>query len=191
MVKERALLLIKPDGVKRGLIGKIISRFEEIGLKIIGMKMIQSNEELAKKHYPLQEEWIKQVYEKTKAVYEKENKEFKYKEPIELATTLQNRSVSFLLEGPVIAIVLEGPHAIELVRKIVGSTEPRQAVPGTIRGDFAMTESYISSDLKDRIVKNLVHASDSIENAKREISLWFKDNELCPDYKTLHEFYLG
>jgi nucleoside-diphosphate kinase len=189
MIKEQSLILIKPDGVCRGLIGKIITRFEEAGLKIIAMKMLLTDEELAKNHYFLDEEWAKNIFAKTKAAYEKENKEFPFKNYIDIGKTIQSWNMRFLRGGPVIAFVLEGNHAIELIHKMVGSTEPRQAAPGTIRGDFAAIESYVAANLKNRVLRNLIHASDSPESAKREIALWFKPEELH-DYKTLHDLYL-
>ena len=91
---------------------------------------------------------------------------------------IRKRNIDFIREGPVVAIVLEGPHAIEIVRKIIGHTEPRQAIPGTIRGDFISIESYAVSDAEGRAARNLVHASDSAENANREVDLWFKKNEI-------------
>lgn len=183
---EKSLVLIKPDGVKKGIIGKIISRIEETGLKICAMKMICASEELAKNHYKLDEEWAKNVFNKTKTTYEKEGKNLPYNDHMELGQTIQSWNMKFLKEGPVIAMVIEGPHAIELIRKLVGSTEPRQAAPGTIRGDFASIESYAIADSKQRVIKNLIHASDSPENGKREISLWFSPEEVHA-YKNLHD----
>ena len=183
-MEERSFVLVKPDGVKRGISGKIISRFEDSGLKIIALKMIYADKELAKNHYFLDEEWAKRAFEKNKTAYEKEGKKFRHKNHLEFGKMLQGWNMDFLMEGPVIAIVLEGPHATELVRKIVGFTEPRSAMPGTIRGDFASVESYSVADEKKRVVKNLVHASDSIENARREINLWFSPEELHSNYKT-------
>lgn len=177
-MEEKTLILIKHDGVVRSLIGKIISRLEDIGLKIIGMKMVWADEELAKNHYILEEEWAKNVFEKTKKTHEKEGKPFHYKDHMEFGEMIQKWNSDFLKEGPIVSMAIEGPHAIEIVRKIVGSTEPRQASPGTIRGDFAMTESYQLADSKKRVLRNLVHASDSSSNGKREIALWFKNNEL-------------
>ncbi len=177
-MNEKTLILIKPDGVKRNIIGKIISRFEDTGLKIIAMKMIHVNEEHAGKHYPLDEEWAKKVFDKTKLVYEKEGREMKHKNYMDWGEEIRKRNIDFIKEGPVIAIVLEGPHAIEIVRKIIGHTEPRQAIPGTIRSDFISIESYVVSDAEGRAARNLVHASDSVENANREINLWFKKNEI-------------
>ncbi len=178
MMKERTLVLIKPDSVKRGISGKIISRFEDTGLKIIAMKMAWADEEHAGKHYPLDEEWAKKVFEKASAVWEKEGKQPKFKNYLEFAAEIRERNIAFIREGPVIAMVLEAPHAIEIVRKIIGHTEPRQAVPGTIRGDFFSIESYTISDSEARSVRNLIHASDSVENAEREINLWFKPEEI-------------
>ena len=189
-MEERTLVLIKPDGVMRSISGKIISRFEDTGLKIIGMKMIWADDKLIKNHYHLDEEWAKNVFEKTKKTREALGDPFPYKDPIEYGKMIQSWSMNFLKEGPVIAIVLEGPHAIELVRKIVGPTEPRQALPGTIRGDFASIEPYAVANDKGRGVRNLIHASDSAGNGKREIDLWFSKNELHSGYNLGHELLL-
>ena len=186
---ERTLMLIKHDGVARGLVGNIISRIENIGLKIIATKMIWADEELAKNHYHLDETWAKNLFEKTKAVYDKEGKKFPYKTHLEIGKQIQSWNMKFLQEGPVIAIVIEGPHSIEIIRKIIGSTEPRQASPGTIRGDFAMIESYVLADAKQRVLRNLVHASDSKENAEREIALWFSPNEIHSYKKDLDKHF--
>jgi nucleoside-diphosphate kinase len=182
MEQERTLVLIKPDAVSRSLVGEIISRFEKTGLKIVAMKMVWADEELAKKHYVLEESWAKNVYDKTKAASEKEGTPMKWKDHMELGRTIQSWNADFLQEGPVVAFVLQGPHVIEIVRKMVGSTEPRQAIPGTIRGDYAMIESYAVANEKARVLRNLVHASDSPETANREISIWFTKQELH-DYK--------
>jgi len=101
-----------------------------------------------------------------------------YKNHIEHGQTIRKWLKNYLTECPILAIVLEGPHAIEIVRKMVGSTEPRQAAPGTIRGDFAVTESYSLADTKKRTLRNLIHASDTIQNAKREIAVWFDNKEI-------------
>ena len=177
-MNEKTFVLIKPDGVRRNIIGKMISRFEDTGLKIIAMKMMQINEEHAGKHYPLDEEWARKVFEKTSVVYEKEGIPMKYRNYLQWGEEIRKRNINFIKEGSVIAMILQCPHAIEIVRKIIGHTEPRQAVPDTIRGDFISIESYALSDSEGRSVRNLIHASDSVENAKREIDLWFKDEEI-------------
>jgi len=153
---ERTFVAIKPDGVQRGIIGRIIERFENAGLKIIGMKMVQIDKEFAKKHY--------------KAHVDK---------------PFYKGLEEFMVEGPVVAMVIEGLHAIESVRKIVGPTEPKQAPPGTIRGDFAH-HSYEWADQKGIAIKNLIHASGDKKDAEYEISIWFSIEELS-DYKTVHE----
>lgn len=189
MPSERTLVLIKPDGVVRGLIGEILSRFEKTGLKIVGMKMVWADNTLAKKHYKLDETWAKNVYEKTKKTREAEGQPFPFKDPMEYGGMIQGWNINFLIEGPIIALVLEGPHAIEVVRKMVGTTEPRQASPGTIRGDYAMIESYALANDKERVLRNLIHASDSQENANHEITLWFKKEELHSYKKDLDKHF--
>lgn len=153
---ERTFALIKPDGVQRALVGEIISRFEKVGLKIVGMKMLWIDEEFAKNHY--KEHVGKPFYPGLEAM---------------------------ITEGPVVAMVLEGVHAVELVRKIVGGTEPRSALPGTIRGDYSHV-SYAHADSKGVAVKNIIHASGKKAEAKSEIELWFNDEELH-SYETVHE----
>ncbi|MAF50985.1 MAG: nucleoside-diphosphate kinase [Nanoarchaeota archaeon] len=149
---EQTLVLIKPDGVARGLIGEVISRFERQGLKIIGMKMQWVDKEFAGKHYA--EDIVKRLGEK-----------------------LRNFLLDFIVEGPVVAIVLEGVHVIENVRKIVGDTEPKGAQPGTIRGDYCHV-SYDYADKEEKAIRNLIHASGNKEDAKNEIELWFTKEEL-------------
>ena len=186
---EQTLVLIKHDAIARNLAGKIITRFEEVGLKICAVKMVWADDALAKKHYQLDEVWAKNVFEKTKTAHEKEGKKFPYKDHMEFGGMIQSWNCNFLREGPVIAIVLEGAHAVEIVRKFVGSTEPRQSPPGTIRGDYAMLESYAVANEKARVLRNLVHASDSVENAKREISLWFSPKEVHSYKKDLDKHF--
>lgn len=153
---QKTLVLIKPDGVQRGLIGRIISRFEDAGLKIAGMKMVWINKDFAKKHYSAHV---------GKSFYEGLEK--------------------FITSGPVVAMVIEGIEAIEVVRKIVGSTEPKKAMPGTIRGNFAH-HSAAYTNTKNKAIANLIHASGTVEEAKQEINLWFKPEEIHM-YKTVHE----
>ncbi len=186
---EQTLVLLKPDAIQRSIIGKIITRFEDVGLKIMGMKMAFASEDLAKEHYHLDEAWALSVFQKTKAFYDKEKKKFPYKDHLDLGTTVQKWNISFLREGPVIALVLQGPHAVEIVRKMIGSTEPRQAAPGTIRGDFALVESYALADAKKRVLRNLIHASNTPENARREIALWFDNKELHAYIKELDKHF--
>jgi len=178
MTIEKTLILIKPDGVQKNLVGKIISKFEDAGLKVVALKMVQPDEELAKEHYPINEEWAKSLYEKSKKAAEEKNEEFIFKDPNHIGEFVQKGLQSLITECPVVAMVLEGPHAIEIVRKIVGPTEPRQAPPGTIRGDFASIESYTIANTRNRAVRNLIHASDSKKTAEKEIKTWFKEDEI-------------
>ncbi len=161
---QRTLVVLKPDTVQRGIIGEIIQRFERVGLKIVGMKMVMPEEKLYRAHYE----------DIGKMITRRGEQAFRY-------------NVEYMMTGPVIAIVLEGVEAQPLVRKIVGPTEPKSAEMGTIRGDFSHM-SFGYSDAKGTGVPNLVHASGSIEEAKQEIDLWFNANELY-DYSDLHEKY--
>jgi len=156
---ERTLVLVKPDGVQRKLIGEIVTRFEKVGMKIVGMKMVWIDKEFSKKHYQAHVE---------KSFY-----------PMLEAT---------ITEGPVIAMVLEGVHAVEAVRKMVGATEPHKAAPGTIRGDYAHVSSEYANSKKTG-VKNLVHASGNKEEADVEVNLWFSPKELHT-YKTVHDIHV-
>ena len=182
MQKERTLVLIKPDGIVRQLVGKIIMRFEDSGLKIVGMKMVWVDEDFAGKHYP--ESLIPILGDKSKKSYEKHGIEFK--ETIESrGKKVRESLLKYLSQGPVVAMVLEGVNAIENVRKLVGSTGPSDAPPGTIRGDFAHI-SLAYANLKEKMVKNLIHASANKEDADVEIPLWFSEKELH-SYKTVHD----
>jgi nucleoside-diphosphate kinase len=175
---ERTLVLIKPDGVNRNLSGKIIDRFENSGLNIKAMKLVQASIDIVKNHYPLNEEWAKSVFNKTKIAYEKMNRPMEYKGHLELGKIIISRLQKFLLQGPVVAIIIEGENAILKVREMVGHTEPKQASPGTIRKDFAPNESYELADGENRALRNLIHASDAQDTALREINVWFKPEEI-------------
>ena len=157
---ERTLILVKPDGVQRSLVGRILQRFEDAGLKIVGIKMKQATKEFALKHYT--EDITKRRGEHVRSAL-----------------------VDYITEGPVIAVVLEGIEAIQVVRKISGDTESKSASPGTIRGDFSHG-SYAHADAQKASVKNIIHASANKEDAQYEINLWFTKEELHV-YKTVHE----
>jgi nucleoside-diphosphate kinase len=159
---ERTLVLLKPDAVARGLIGRVLQRFEDAGLKVVGTKMVQMDADLARKHYfDLEERFGKSVFDVT---------------------------ANFMQSGPVIALVLEGAEAVANVRRIVGPTFPNQAAPGTIRGDFAHT-SKAYTEAKHTVAANLIHASGNVEEAKYEVELWFGDSELF-DYETVAQKYV-
>ena len=178
---EKTLVLLKHDTVTRGLVGEIITRVEKAGLKIIAMKMILANRELAEQHYPVTEEWYKKVGKNTLDDSKKYGISAKEaigtEEPLEIGKKVHVWNVDYLTSGPVIAIVLEGIHAIETIRKLAGETVPNKALPGTIRGDFATT-SALHSNSENRAIYNLVHSSGNKEEAEHEINLWFTKEEL-------------
>jgi nucleoside-diphosphate kinase len=174
---EQTLVLIKPDGVQRGLVGRILNRFEEVGLKIVAMKMVHPVREDVDKHYALTEEWMRAVYEKAKAKYEANGQPFEFPDHIAYGTAIKNGLVDFLISAPIIAMVLEGEKAVSLVRKLVGATEPASSAPGTIRGDFSH-DTYSLSNEHNRPLRNLIHASGNPEESAYEIPLWFSEVEL-------------
>ena len=159
---EKTLVLIKPDGVKRGLVGRILQRFEDAGMKIVGMKMRWVDEAHALKHY-------------TEDLAQRRGQR------------VRDLSVDFLKSGPVVAFVVEGVNTIENVRKLVGATEPKSAQPGTIRGDFSH-HSFAYVDAHDKIIENLIHASSTPEEAENEVWLWFNEDEIH-NYKSVHEVH--
>lgn len=176
MVKpERTLVILKPDSVQRAIIGQIISRFEQRGFRIAGMKMVHPTEQQLGLHYADDKEWKLSVGKKTR-----ESMLSKGVQMSETDEQIGDRIRSWNMTGlsmPVLAVVLEGYHAIETVRAMIGGTEPRSSAPGTIRGDFAC-DSYAKADVDKRVVRNLVHASSSIKEAETEVAVWFKKEEL-------------
>ncbi|PIR94969.1 nucleoside-diphosphate kinase [Candidatus Falkowbacteria bacterium CG10_big_fil_rev_8_21_14_0_10_37_6] len=178
--EEQTLILVKGDGVQRGLVGEIISRFERISLKIKAMKMVWPDKNLINRHYdPSNTEWLEDVGAKALKGYEKKGIKVD-KTALEIGQHVQENLLKMLSAGPVVAVVLQGAHAVEVVRKIVGSTDPLSAAPGTIRGDYAL-DSYYMSDTDDRAIRNLIHASGTVDEAKHEIEIWFDSSELS-DY---------
>lgn len=160
---ERTLILIKPDAMQRGLVGQIITRFERAGLKIVAIKMIAPDELHFHKHYEgisnLISRWGEDIY---------------------------NIVLSQMTETPVIAFVLEGVEAVFYVRKLVGTTDPKDSAPGTIRGDF----THITREFTNRsgsTLPNIIHASGNPEEAEQEIALWFDKSEIYGDYQTSQE----
>ena len=151
---ERTLVVFKPDAVQRGVVGEILTRFERVGLKIVGTKMI----------YPDRDHFYTHYEEIGKMVTRRGNKAF-------------NVTLDFMTKGPVIAMVFEGVEAVEVVRKMVGGTEPKTSAPGTIRGDYSHT-SFNYADQSGKAVPNLLHASGDVDEAEQEISHWFTDDEL-------------
>ncbi len=160
---ERTLIVFKPDAVMRGIVGEILTRFERAGLKIVAMKMVRPDEQHYFHHY---ETISKLVSRRGQEVYD--------------------RNTEFMMTGPVIAAVLEGVEAVELVRKMVGDTEPKGAQPGTIRADFAHVSYSYVNDVSKAGMPNVIHASGNKKEAEQEIAHWFSDSELF-DYETVHQ----
>ena len=165
MLMQKTLVLLKPDALDRGLVGEIIHRFERLGVKIVGLKMVVASEDLAKKHYT--EDLAKRRGEKVREIM-----------------------VSMLTSGPVIALALEGVDAVEVVRKIVGETEPKKAAPGTIRGDFTHV-SFEHANQQNVGVFNLIHASANGEDAESELQVWFSESELVAHKPSYTKFTLN
>jgi nucleoside-diphosphate kinase len=181
---ERTLVLVKPDGVQRALIGKVISRLEDVGLKAIAIKMVKPNKELVGNHYIADQKWFEDTGNRTLQTYRERGIEPK-ETAVEIATRIRNYLIESLSNKPVVAIVFEGNEAISITRKIVGSTEPRKADPSTIRGSLS-ADSYELADKRKEPVKNIVHASEDRKTADREIAVWFKNSEII-EYKRADE----
>ena len=185
---ERTFIAVKHDGVQRSLVGEIIKRFEQRGLKLAGIKMVQADKELAAKHYPLTDVWIKNTATVTRKAWKAKGIELKESDE-EICKKINAWLKDYITEGPVVAMVWEGPHAIEIGRKIVGTASAKNSPPGTIRGDFT-TDSYEIADKKQRPVRNLVHASGTTAEAENEVALWFKEGETfdydLPQWKIMH-----
>jgi len=179
---ERTLALIKPDGVLRGMTGQILSRLENVGLKIVGIKILIPSEEKVSRHYP--DEWFESVGKKNIEYYKSKGLPIT-ETPLEAGMRIKQKLIRYFTSGPVIPIVLEGDFAVQILRKLAGPTDPLSAPPGTIRGDFSL-DSYNIADGQDRAIKNLIHASGSVEEAKREIAIWFDETELC-SYQSFFE----
>lgn len=182
---ERTFCMIKPDGVKRGLVGDIIQRMEKAGLKIVGLKMLVPTVEQVKKHYPMSDEaWVNRLGEKSLSAFENIDDD----PQVVLGSTdtkvigqgVAESLVQFMTSGPVVAMVVEGIQAIDMIRKLAGHTLPFKADLGTIRGDFSV-DSPAVANAEGRAIHNLFHASETAEEAKNEIKLWF-ENERIPKY---------
>lgn len=182
---EQTLVVIKPDGIQRSLIGEIIARYERIGLKLVGIKMMVPSADFIEKHYTLDPEWVVKTGEKTIRGYLDKGLKPPHDDPRKITAILLKNLAKYMTSGPVIAMVWQGAHAVEIVRKITGGTEPVTADIGTIRGDYVL-DSYRMSDGDKRPIRNLIHASGSVREAQDEIKHWFKASELV-DYTLVTE----
>ena len=178
---ERTFMMVKPDGVARGLTGEIFRRLEDRGLKIVACKMVQPTLEHIHKHVPVSEEWIVRLGGKGLKTFKEYNvdpiKELGTDDPKKIGEMVRQNLVDYLVSGPVIATVVQGIHAIDMVRKIAGDTLPVFAAAGTVRGDYSV-DSPAVANLEKRSIKNIMHASETPEEAANEMALWFKPEEI-------------
>lgn len=178
-------MVIKPDGVQRSLLGEIIGRLERIGLKLVAIKMLVPTEDFIEKHYTLDPNWRRITGEKTIKSYKEKGKNPPSEDPFEITLAILERLKKYMVSGPTVAMVWQGSHAVKIVRKLVGGTEPLSSDVGTIRGDYVM-DSYEMSDGDERCIRNLIHASGSVEEADKEIGHWFPKHEIT-EYRLVQE----
>lgn len=183
--QEKSLVIIKPDGVQRSLIGEVIKRLERVGLKLVALKFQIPTVDQAKKHYTIDPNWIEKTGNKSIAALERSGKDISQLQPLEVGSELLSCLQRYLSAGPVVVMVWQGAHAVDVIRKLVGGTEPRTSDVGTIRGDF-VHDSYEISDIERRSVRNVVHASGNVEEAQKEIQVWFKPEEII-SYRLIAE----
>ena len=183
--QERTLVIIKPDGIQRTLIGEIIKRYERIGFKLVAIKMLIPNEEHIEKHYTLDPNWRRITGEKTIKGYKDKGLIPPSENPLDITAVLLENLKKYITSGPVIAMVWQGAHVVQIIRKITGGTEPLTSDVGSIRGDFVL-DSYQMSDVDGRAIRNLIHASGTIEEAENEINHWFKEEEII-NYRLIQE----
>lgn len=175
--QEQTLVIVKPDGVQRGLIGEVIKRYEQCGLKLVGLKMLIPSKDQTLKHYSIDPDWAVKTGTKTFESYASKGLPMPGKSPVEFAEGIRRKLVDFMSSGPVVAMVWQGMGAVAVVRKITGSTEPLSSAPGTIRGDYTI-DSYVASDVDSRAVRNIIHSSGSVDESSKEIPIWFNKNEI-------------
>lgn len=175
---EKTLILVKPDGVARGLTGEILARFERTGLKLIALKRLHASKEQISAHYGEDPEWIKGMGGKTLENYEKQGmdpvKEIGSKDPFEIGKKIRGWLVDWMASGPIVAAVFEGNDAVEIGKKLAGNTLPAYAAPGTIRGDFS-TESAAAANAEKRPIQNTIHISGNLKDAQHEVAHWFPE----------------
>ncbi len=180
--QEKTYLMIKPDGVKRGIIGDIIDRIEQRGLKIVALGMERASKEKVDGHYPKDPAWITRLGEKTLKTYEKAGWDPKAElgtdKAEEIGPMVREWLIDFMCSAPVVKMVVQGVRAVDMVRKIAGATMPADADMGTIRGDYSV-DTPLAANREKRPVHNIVHASETPEEAAHEIAHWFSEDEIC------------
>lgn len=179
--EECTFVMIKPDGVKKGLIGEVIRRFEQRDLKVVAIEMFQPTHEQIDNHYPKSEEWIARLGGKTLSTYEKYGfdamEDFGTTDISKIGPEIRKWLVDYMLSAPLVKMVIQGNHAVDMVRKICGPTLPNMADMGTIRGDYS-TDSPAVANAEKRAVANILHASETPEEALHEIKHWFGDKQI-------------
>ena len=179
--QEKTYVMIKPDGVTRGLTGEIIRRIEQRGLKIVALQMFQPTTDQMDNHYPKDETWITRIGTKTLATYEKYGynaiEELGTENPFEIGKMVRKWLIDYMTSAPLVKMVVQGIHAVDMIRKLAGPTMPALAEMGTIRGDFSV-DSAAAANGEKRAVKNIVHASETLEEAEHEISHWFSPEDI-------------
>lgn len=186
--QEKTLVIIKPDGVQRGLIGEVIKRYESCGLKLVALKMLIPSIEIALKHYSIDPGWATRLGTKTFETMKARGETIPNQSPEEYAEGIRTTLKKYLSSGPVVVMVWQGMNSIGIVRKITGATEPLSSIPGTIRGDYTI-DSYGAGNADNRAVRNIIHSSGSLEEANKEIEIWFKPEELL-NYRLVAEAIL-
>lgn len=174
--QERTFVMFKPDTVQRGLMGEIVKRFEATGLKCSAVKMFMADEARLFKHYNKDEAWFMKKGQGIVDDLTKQGIEVT-KEPIEYGKDIIRANAVFMMSSPVVAMVWEGNQAVAVIKKLVGSTEPATSDVGTVRGDYTV-DSYSHAAFENRAVRNLIHCSDEVSEAEREIALWLTDDEI-------------
>lgn len=179
--EEKTLVLVKPDGVKRGLIGEVVKRIERRGLKVIALKMVMADRARLEKHFPMADEWVERLGNKGLKTFTEYNidpvKHMGTADPKEIGIKVKESLFEYMLSGPLVAMVVQGIHAIDMVRKLAGHTLPVFAEMGTIRGDYSV-DSPAVANVEGRAIHNVMHASETVEEANNEINLWFAQDEI-------------
>lgn len=183
--QEKTLVIVKPDGVQRGLIGEVIKRYEQCGLKLVALKMLIPTRKIALDHYSVDPEWTFKTGTKSLEAAQARGQKLASEDPIVIAENIRKTLVNYMSSGPVVTMIWQGMNAIGIVRKITGSTEPLSSTPGTIRGDYTI-DSYRAADADQRSVRNIIHSSGSIEEADKEIEIWFDKKEII-NYRLVSE----
>ena len=179
--EELTYVMIKPDGVRKGLIGEIIKRMEQRDLKVVALEMFQPTHKEMDNHYPKDEKWIARIGERTSGTYAKYGhdlkRDFGTTDAVKIGKEVRKWLVDYMVSAPLVKMVVQGVHSVDMVRKIVGATMPYQAEMGTIRGDYS-ADSAISANIEKRAIFNLIHASETPEEAAHEIKHWFGKNKI-------------